>query len=462
MTSFDPDEGLNLMKAVLYSEGFSLYRETWSDQPPIFTIVLSTWLDIFGRSVYAARVLVLLFSAVLLWSFYQIIKYFRGYSAAISGSLILIFLSNLYLKLSISVMIGLPSLALAFVSMYILIWYSKSNKNARKVCLFSSALIMSISFQIKLTSVLLVPSIITWIIYCRANSIKLKKEVFISILSDLFIWFFSLVSTYFILGFSLKSLNYEQLWQSHKVDSNTIINLDVLWKVFNDHRVLTALMIVGLITILIEKYWEAIIPLIWFVIAIIFLTKHSPIWFHHYIFIFIPMAWIASYSMAGIVAFYQRKNWKRHFQNLHIKVIFLPVISILLLFYGVFKIPSLIPKIDENKQQVIAIEILKQHKKSNQWVFVDEPIIAFNANLLVPPELAVMSAKRFASGQIDFHDIPLILARYQPDQILLSRFVGKALNNDSFKSYLKENYSKNILPIEGKNKIGFKHYLSKN
>ncbi|NES72930.1 MAG: hypothetical protein F6K24_50915, partial [Okeania sp. SIO2D1] len=228
------------------------------------------------------------------------------------------------------------------------------------------------------------------------------------------------------------------------------------------HSLLTALVIFGLLTVVVKGYWEAVIPLTWLVASIVFLVKHYPIWSHHYLFIFTPMAWLASYSMTGVLDFYQRRDWRKHLKRLNFPEFILPLISTLLLVYGVSKFPFSIPTFPENAQQAIAIEVLKKHKGANQWVFVDEPIIAFSANLLVPPEVAVLSSKRLASGSISFHDIPPILARYQPQQILLSRFVGRALSNDSLKTYLEKYYSRNSLDAPQEEKVNFAHYVLKN
>jgi hypothetical protein len=38
---YDPDEGVNVIKASLYSKGFSLYDEIWSNQPHLLTYILS-------------------------------------------------------------------------------------------------------------------------------------------------------------------------------------------------------------------------------------------------------------------------------------------------------------------------------------------------------------------------------------------------------------------------------------
>src|SRR5512143_1227286 len=71
---FDTDEGVNLIKALLVGRGHALYTEIWDDQPPLLTAALAHWFNWFGSSVLAARVLVLLFAALLLWAFYQAVR----------------------------------------------------------------------------------------------------------------------------------------------------------------------------------------------------------------------------------------------------------------------------------------------------------------------------------------------------------------------------------------------------
>ena len=82
------DEGINFMKALLYSEGYSLHGEIWSDQPPLFTVLLAGWWRLFGMSVTAARVLVALSSCVIVWSLYQLVRrrFGRGGGSSRAGA----------------------------------------------------------------------------------------------------------------------------------------------------------------------------------------------------------------------------------------------------------------------------------------------------------------------------------------------------------------------------------------
>ena len=106
-----------------------------------------------GESVAAARILVALFSALLLWSFYLVLYNAVAVFAAVGATLLLV-LSQFYLRLSGSVMIGLPALALATLSLVLLVrgkqpWWT----------LILSAFVMALALETKLFVAGLFPAI---------------------------------------------------------------------------------------------------------------------------------------------------------------------------------------------------------------------------------------------------------------------------------------------------------------
>ena len=124
---FDSDEGLNLMRSMLVTLGHPLYREVSSDQPPLFNQLLAILFRVTGFEVNPARVLVLLFATMLVWAGAQFLQLTSGKLAAIVF-LPLIIMVPQYLRLSTSVMIGVPSIALAAVSMlFVVIWHQNKN-----------------------------------------------------------------------------------------------------------------------------------------------------------------------------------------------------------------------------------------------------------------------------------------------------------------------------------------------
>ena len=168
---YDLDEGYNVIKSLLFLNGFSLYREIWSDQPPLFTLVLSYCFKLFGPSVHHGRLLILIFSGIFLWAFYQTIKNLWGSFCAFTAVVFLL-LSTLFLCLHISVMLCTPARALAMLSIYFITLYKKS---CSKRFLVLSGIFMALSLHAKLIMLFLVPLIALEIAYVKWLSLKAKK-----------------------------------------------------------------------------------------------------------------------------------------------------------------------------------------------------------------------------------------------------------------------------------------------
>src|ERR1051326_6493851 len=71
---FDTDEGLNLMRSMLMELGHPLYSEVSSDQAPLFNLILALVFHVTGFEVNASRILVLLFSSLLVWACSQFLQ----------------------------------------------------------------------------------------------------------------------------------------------------------------------------------------------------------------------------------------------------------------------------------------------------------------------------------------------------------------------------------------------------
>jgi alpha-L-fucosidase len=60
----------------------------------------------------------------------------------------------------------------------------------------------------------------------------------------------------------------------------------------------------------------------------------------------------------------------------------------------------------------------------------------------VPPEIAVISEKRFNSGNLTNDDLLTILQKYRPEQIVFARWTERFKSDEKISAYIKENYSK--------------------
>ncbi|PLZ14878.1 glycosyltransferase family 39 protein [Fischerella thermalis] len=436
---FDYDEGFNLMKAVLYSKGFSLYSQIWNDQPPLFTAILSQWLNSFGHSIFSARLLTLLFSAILIWCFYQIVFFELGHFAAIVATFF-VFTSWLYIRLSISVMIGIPSLALAMLSIYFLYRYQQKYN---KFYLILSGGCLALSLQTKLFTIFLIPLILLQILAFCSQSKEIKTNR-LFLLQSISLWLISLVFVYSLVGILYQQFwNQEQLLLTHLKQTpdsrvENFNNLQYLNYMIHQDYDYIFLAGIGIWAIISQKQKKGLLPLTWLITATLILLKHQPLWYHYYPLLAIPICWLAAYGACLLYNLFSQ-NIQKNFQIINIKKLILPASLVVILISLIIITPpnprGSVPKNLELMQMIL------KYKSLTNWVFTDNPMYAFYNDLIVPPEIAVMSYKRINSGDFTFTKMLAILNKYHPEQIIFTRWTTQIKSDKNMINYINNNYS---------------------
>jgi 4-amino-4-deoxy-L-arabinose transferase-like glycosyltransferase len=153
---FGADEGFELMKAFLVSRGHPLYTEIWNDQPPLHTEWLALLFRVFGPTAYVGRLLTVGFAMLLVGALYQLVKPQAG---RVGGCLAVALLvsSASFLQLSVSVMLELPALSLAVVSLWLLLRETGRQSAGRWM---GSGVAFGCALQIKLTAALFLPALL--------------------------------------------------------------------------------------------------------------------------------------------------------------------------------------------------------------------------------------------------------------------------------------------------------------
>jgi 4-amino-4-deoxy-L-arabinose transferase-like glycosyltransferase len=458
---FDPsDEGIELIKAVLHSEGFSLYTQIWNDQPPFSTIILSFWLGLFGKSIFAARLLTLSFSTILVWSFCQNLRIYLGNFAAIIGTLLLVISCN-FLRLSVSVMIGLPALAFAMLAIYFLTLYKQ--RGSYFLLVFSGSL-LALSLQIKLFTAFIVPLIIFELIKNNLTNYHLQKSKY-RLFYEIAVWLGSFLTVFIVVGLLFNSLNYEELLKSHfaskvKTAFNQQNSLGLVWSFFVLDFDYFLLSIVATIKIIKSKQWEQSFPLIWLIVSIMLLFNHRPVWYHHYLLVSIPLTWLATYGVTLSFPFFQKRHWYLNFKQNRFRQLTLSEFAVVFLMISILAIPLKLEitqlenhrLVEKSRENLQLLNVVLEHKKYTHWFFTDCPMYAFYSGLPVPPEIAVLSNIRIESRSITREQILSVMKTYHPEQALLckSKVIQGYLN-----SYLSEHYLKTYESHSGT------HYLIK-
>lgn len=442
---FDPDEGINLMKAFLLHDGYPLYQEVWNDQPPILTYILAGGINIFGLKVAFLRGLILIFSTVLLWQMWLILYLLGGTFHAYIGCLFLLIAPN-YWKLSISVMVGLPCITLAMGAVLSIILWQATQKN---IWLIISALLLSLSILTKLFTFFLAPIIVIGIVLTQATNFRKtswQKKLQLPALWIIIFLSFSGLILLLLVGIDNIHLLVENHTSAISVEAFQKITLGDAIK--NDYRLfLLGFTIWGLLIAYQRQQWQLFYFGAWSIIAYLLLVQHRPVWYHQVLLWYVPAIAMVGYGMGEIIITGIRfgSRYFRFNQRLILTFFTLAV------FYGAVLLIGEQAKtttkdirywcqactknvISSSIEGQFLTEIVQSNSPTN-WIVTDSPMFAFRAGIAVPPATAVLSRKQLETGNITNEKLINIIKKYQPEQIFFKRFPWSEVT-----TYLQQNY----------------------
>lgn len=388
----DSDEGINLAKASLLNRGFPLYHAIWSDQPPLTSWIWAFVLRLFGNSVVAARLVCLLFSLLLIASFFELIRCNHGSLPAFIG-VVFLTLSYGYIRLSVSIMIGLISLSFILMGLLAMA-FSETNST------FFAPLSGFLCGCAVLCKLWTIPLAFLPILMVRFDKQRLRG------------WFVgfatALLPAFLIIGPKAMAM----LVAPH-ISAFLKTEPALFLQGFAADWILIATCAAGLILSIREKN-TPVVPAVWLVYGLLFVLFHRPVRYHHFVLLAIPMSWWTAIAVSKL----KGKMAPR-----------IGITAVVLLFVAI-KVNSIELErfgFIEYDKKVAAdrwffLKNLSQRGQSNPWVFTDRPMYAFRAGLLVPPEIAVFSVKRFQLLEVDKTFLEEIFNRYKIKQVLWARY----------------------------------------
>ncbi len=428
---FNPDEGINAIKAMMNIKGYQLYSEIWSDQPPIFTMLLTLCFRVLGLSIPIGRGLELLFSAAILWLGIQYLRQFWGNIHAIFG-IITILLLPYYLVLSVSIMIGLPAIAFALLSFYALsLWHKFGDVK----WLILSAIAFGLSIMTKAFTAILGPIFLSGIVLSGLMDYRQHRD-WLKACKPSAVWLtVFLVTVGSILLIIVKPANVFQLIQVHLLAGDSVLlrayvdnrNLIFLSR-FKDSLHLLILAFLGGIAALRSKSWTAMYLVAWVGIGFISLYVNVPFWHHQQLLVTIPAAILAAVAIGEGLSWLQKSLQLRNGLGIAIGV-FIWVLAVIFMATSLppavqqldLKLPNLRARPVEISEEEEILALMEEYAPLTNWVYTDRPMFAFRTQLPVPPYLAVLSKKRIAAGVLTEDQILEILVEYEPEQVLSGR-----------------------------------------
>jgi len=329
------DEGYEVIKGFMCSKGFKLYTEIWNDQPPVSTMILRKAFELWGPSIFIARLVAAGFGLVLLAAFHELVRKRSGHWTAMLATFFLL-ASPGVLILCVSVMLEVPAFATALVSAWLLFEWGKRR---HWVWLVASGAVMALALQIKLTAALILPAIMIELLFLSWPTVKAKpatvnarvtgkkgrkpniiepqsnassqddfwKTLLKQITARMVLWGLSMVLVFATIGLTWGKGALASSWKSH-TSSQVVAGLDRVEDHKFDPRLLrnhfecaVAAAVCLLAAFQQKRMREVSFPLALLVTAAMIHTVHRPWWNYYYLHLAIPLAWLAGWAVSEAV-----------------------------------------------------------------------------------------------------------------------------------------------------------------
>ena len=302
-----------------------------------------------------------------------------------------------YTRLSVSVMLAVPSLMLAMLSIYGLVRHHES-RNDR--WLVFSGVCLGLSVAVKLWTLLLVIVVLA-VLWRRRWSM---------------LWWcvpFASVSLLILLA-TVPLDEVGQLVRPH-IDVRGAADFTPHLRGFGRHfledMLVVVLALIGAVLVVCKRRWIGLVPVTWGGVALVVLLRHEPLWYHHYLLVSIPLCWCAAFAVAEMAA---RRSWPTNAAALVAVACF------------AMHLPTVYDRdvaawnnLDATADLAV-LEVMSTYADRTRFLMTDRQIHAFRAGLRVPPPLAVTSLKRRWSGQLDDTELIILLEVWAPEQIFLT------------------------------------------
>jgi hypothetical protein len=201
---------------------------------------------------------------------------------------------------------------------------------------------------------------------------------------------------------------------------------------------------IGCVYAVLERRWRSFYLLAWAALAYLLLSFHAPVWYHHQFLITIPAAMLSAIAAGELVRLIPAAVRWRALVSGRVLLALLALAGCVAVLgararptYYSFALPAPLipPEAPTGGHETDFLAGMATYAAHTHWVVTDMPMYAFRVGLLVPPPLAAITDKRLASGEATEEQIIQVIEAYQPEQVLLGRFDLPAVE-----AYLKKDY----------------------
>jgi hypothetical protein len=406
---WDDDEGINVIKARLVEAGFRLYRDIWSDQPPLLTWILAATFRLVAPEVTPGRFVILLFATGGLLGIAQIAKGLAAPAAALLATLLLAVAPS-YFTYARAIMVGLPAMALAALALAVA-WDTPCRwRLLASGALFGASLLIKpiTAYQVVvLAAVAALPCLrdptVDWRSVLRqwgwlgVGGGIVVLPVVVVIGPD---FVTQVVGTY---AETKKAYSFSLMtnlsWTGHYLVENIGPFVLAIW---------------GVVVWLRTQRTELGLMVLWLGLTLVALLTHTPLRTHQFLLLLFPTAILVAVGIEDL-----RQTFLAGPTLNRVLALVPALIALSWLVIALSADASLLIATNNDNDNWISIEIIRSAVAPDELVVTDAPMLAFRANRLVPSSLAVPSLRRLRTGGLTERFVIEQTAAAQPRAVVL-------------------------------------------
>lgn len=439
------DEGMECVKAMLWAHGEA--GSTWTDQPWFYSVLIGSVFRVTGNSIVAARLLSVVFAGLLVVEGARLCSFRRlDYRALFVFLGCWLSMPDL-LELNVSIMLELPTFALMVSALAFLRRWGVSGRNVHA---FAAGLLVSTAVQFKLTALIFAPGFLLELMCAtlwrqrEAGSGSVGREGRLGGAGWLIMGSTLSIGVGFLV---VPAMPFQAMYVSHvrsltnaAFQNPNFLSFPLEYYSLNRDLIVGGVLASGILLFSPSRRLLAL-PLVLLLSATAAHYHHRPWWSYYAIHFAIPLC-----VLFGMLACQLR--WKPGLVDsaegrlgLILRSALLALISSGLVLFGFVRFSDQakeIASLSVERSDPMMEQVRKYLPKTHLF-FSRHGMYAAHLGLRMPPEIALLPAKRLWSGQITEERIAQVLVEQKPEQLVLTLTSGQPLA--VFRPLLTESYT---------------------
>jgi 4-amino-4-deoxy-L-arabinose transferase-like glycosyltransferase len=441
------DEGVYWQSLRSLAQGYTLYAQIFYSQPPAFLLSIFPAYLIFGQSILAARMGIVLLSLCGLLGALFVGKVLRGNGGALLALLLLV-VNPLYLTASQILQADGPSTALMMLAVGLAyLWWEHPTGVAGYTFAILTAIVLVLSILSKLFGLAgLVPiGLLALAHLWRTWRQPMAKRLAYGGPLLAGACAFILTGLLFIVPFSSsfsplwdQVITYHTVAEGHSTSANGG-NLHKLWLALKTP--LGALALYGMLVSLVRRDWRVLPLIAWFLAVFYLLWRQVPLFHHHLVTLMPPLVLLATMSL-GPFPIIRGPSRLRFSLGNSITIVALCVIIVYFvpIFSSTYQRTQRQGNSTNTHMSLQVAHDLDAVTQPDQLVITDAPFLVAEAKRSTPPQLVDTSFVRIQSGYLSAEQLTQLAKQSNVHAVLF--YTGRLRQVRAFRLWVSQHFHK--------------------